>query len=439
MKLVNKFTWSFVAIVLILTPVTMSISYRSIKKQLDKAEGIRLSEMNDNVARKLRAGHTSQEYTQGHPISITKVASLPEQKVQIVETQEFNNALNRKECLLTVNSFYDINGENYKVSSYNFVTKSEQIFKGMMKAVVWKVILLVVGVIITARIISRYVLSPFRQTMNTIKGFRLKQKERVKLPGSSTAEFKELNSFLQKMMDKAIEDYASVKEFSENASHELQTPLAVIRSKIELMAETNIDATQAALIEDMQHAIEKLSQINRSLTLLTKLENQEFEPAAGIKFCTVTKQVISSFDDWIQMKQLTLTRSLDKDVPLTINPMLAEMLMTNLLSNAIRHNVAGGHIEVELTHKGLLISNTGLPPEIPTEELFQRFKKSNQCADSIGLGLAIVKQICEVNHFAVNYEYRDGWHMIGVCFDRNGKMTGTAQRATRLQQAPLPA
>ncbi|WP_118972450.1 sensor histidine kinase [Taibaiella koreensis] len=439
MKLVNKFTWSFVAIVLILTPVTMSISYRSIKKQLDKAEGERLAEMNNNVAAKLRAGHASQEYTQSHPIAITKVPTLPGQTVQIIETQEFNNALNRKECLLTVNSFYEINGENYKVSSYNFVTKSEQIFRGMMTAVIWKVILLVAGTIVTARVISRFVLSPFRQTMATINGFRVKQKEKIVLPETSTKEFNELNKFLQKMTDKAIEDYASVKEFSENASHELQTPLAVIRSKIELMAETNIDATQAALIEDMQNAIEKLSSINRSLTLLTKLENQEFEASHDIKFCTVTKQVIASLEDWIQMKQLTLTRSLDKDVPLTIHPALAEMLMTNLLSNAIRHNIPGGRIEVELSAKGLVISNTGLPPEIPTEELFQRFKKSNQSADSIGLGLAIVKQICEVNRFAINYEYNDGWHMIGVCFDRNSKMASAAQRFARLQQISVPA
>jgi len=439
MKLVNKFTWSFVAIVLILTPVTMAISYRSIKRQLDKAEGIRLAEMNDNVANKLRAGHASQEYTQSHPIAITKITALPEQKVQVIETQEFNNALNRKECLLTVNSFYTINGEYYKVSSYNFVTKSEQIFKGMMAAVIWKVVLLVFGVIITARIISRYVLSPFRQTMVTINNFRVKQKEKIKLPETSTQEFKELNRFLQKMTDKAIEDYASVKEFSENASHELQTPLAVIRSKIELMAETDIDATQAALIEDVQNAIEKLSSINRSLTLLTKLENQEFETSSNIKFCTVTKQVIASFEDWIQMKQLTLTRSLDKNVPLTIHPTLAEMLMTNLLSNAIRHNIPGGHIEVELSAKGLVVSNTGLPPEIPTEELFQRFKKSNQSADSIGLGLAIVKQICEVNRFAVNYEYSNGWHMIGVCFEGKGKMVSAAERFARLQQISMPA
>ncbi len=420
MKLVNKFTWSFVTIVLLLTPVTMSISYFNIKKQLDQAETERLKEVNDMIAGKLRSGHPYSEYTQGRPIAITRLTGgLPAQKVQVTEKQQYNNDLNRPECIITVNSFYDIKGENYQIASYNYVTKSKQILKGMMGAVIWKVVLLISCVIITARIISRFVLSPFRQTMDTIKGFRLQQKEKITLPPTSTAEFKELNSFLQKMTDKAIEDYASVKEFSENASHELQTPLAVIRSKLELMSETNIDETQAALIEDMQNAIDRLSRINRSLTLLTKLENQEFDTSEQIKFCTVAKQVIASVEDRVSMKNIRLNSQLDRNIPLNIHPALAEMLMNNLLSNAIRHNIEGGLIEVQLTRKMLRISNTGLPPEIPTEELFQRFKKSNQCADSIGLGLAIVKQICEVSQFAVAYVYDEGWHTLSIYFDKH--------------------
>ena len=419
MKLVNKFTWSFVAIVLLLTPVTMCISYFNIKRQLDQAETDRLKEVNDKIAGKLRSGHPYSEYTLGRPIAITKLAGdLPAQKVQVTEKQQYNSDLERPECILTVNSFYDIKGEHYQISSYNYVTKSKQILKGMMGAVIWKIVLLLIGVVITARIVSRFVLLPFRQTMDTIKSFRLQQKEKITLPATSTAEFKELNLFLQKMTDKAIEDYASVKEFSENASHELQTPLAVIRSKLELMSETRIDETQAALIEDMQNAIERLSRINRSLTLLTKLENQEFDTSQQIKFCTVAKQVIADVEDRISMKNIQLHTQLDRNIPLNIHPTLAEMLMNNLLSNAIRHNVEGGQIEVQLTRKMLRISNTGLPPEIPTEELFQRFKKSNQCADSIGLGLAIVKQICEVNQFAVDYNYDEGWHSLSVYFDK---------------------
>lgn len=420
MKLAHKFTLSFVAIVLLLTPVTMGISYFNIRKRLDNAEIERLKEVNDRIAGKLRNGVPYSEYTQGHPIAIDQIYTpLPLQTTQVTETQRYNHDLGHKECILTVTSYYSVAGGHYRIASYNYVTKSSEILKGMLGAVIWKVVLLVLGMIVTARVLSHYVLSPFRDTMETIKGFRLQQKEKLQLPQTSTTEFRELNGFLQKMTDKAIEDYASVKEFSENASHELQTPLAVIRSKIELLADTGIDATQAALIGDMQNAIEKLTRINRSLTFLTKLENHEFETAANVRFCRIANEVIASYEDWISLKQLRLDKQIDKQIFLNLHPSLAEMLLNNLLSNAIRHNIEGGHIGIELTAQHLCVRNTGLPPEGPTEELFQRFKKSNQCADSIGLGLAIVKQICEVNRFTVSYDYTGGWHVLFVHFDKS--------------------
>jgi len=116
------------------------------------------------------------------------------------------------------------------------------------------------------------------------------------------------------------------------------------------------------------------------------------------------------------MKHLTVTTDIDKSINLKIHPALADMLVNNLVGNAIRHNVQDGKIELTLTHKRLVIRNTGMPPEMPTEELFQRFKKSNQSSDSVGLGLAIVKQICEVCGFSISYNYKNQLHVIQIEF-----------------------
>src|SRR5690606_27361165 len=94
----------------------------------------------------------------------------------------------------------------------------------------------------------------------------------------------ELNCFLERMTDKAVKDYSSLKEFAENASHELQTPLAIIRSKLELLSESDIRGEQALLIGDMQNAVEKLARINRSLVLLSRLENNEYEATEKVPF-----------------------------------------------------------------------------------------------------------------------------------------------------------
>lgn len=418
MKLINKITFWFIGIVFLITPLTMYISYLNIKQKIDEAEVERMKDVNDRVAEQLKSGEKPDRYALGRPISINVIQGpLPSIKTDVMEATFYNEEIKRKECRLTVSSFYPINNINYQISSYNYVTKSDQILSGMLNALIIKVILIIFCVGITARLLSRYVLFPFRQTMKIINNFDLKKKEKIQLPATSTKEFTELNSFLKKMTDKAMEDYASVKEFSENASHELQTPLAIIRSKLELLAETNIDAIQAELISDTQNAIDKLSKINRSLALLTKLDNQEYTTSEDIKICRITKDVLAAYEDWICLRNIQVTTDLAKNIPLRIHPALAEMLLNNLLSNAIRHNVEHGTIAVTLSHNKLTVRNTGLPPEIPTEELFLRFKKSNQSADSIGLGLAIVKQICEVSQFSINYDYEEGFHVINICFN----------------------
>lgn len=416
MKLVDKFTLWFIGIVILVTPVSMYISYYNIKEKIYEAEVIRLKEINDKIANQLRAGKIPRHSIFDFPAGIVKLKKLPKDNVAVNEYKFYNEQLKRNECRLDVNSFYTINGTNYKISSYNYVTKGEQIVAGMLKAVFWKMLLIILFVAISARLVSRYILLPFKQSLKTIQDFSLKQKEKIDLPHTTTAEFKELNCFLKKMADKATDDYARVKEFSENASHEVQTPLAVIQSKLELLAETCIGENQAALISDMQNAIEKLAKINRSLLLLTKLENQEYETSENIRFCKITREVLSSFELRLQLKNISVNTDIDKNVYLQIHPVLAEILLNNLLSNAIRYNIEDGLIEVTLSRKMLMIKNTGLPPEVPVEQLFRRFKKSNQCADSIGLGLAIVKQICIVNGLSVSYQYADGFHVLEVDF-----------------------
>lgn len=423
MNLLNKISIWFIAIMLLITPITMYISYTNIKKRLDNAEIERLQSVNKYVAAQLQRGETPAQTSQGMPITVTHYDAVPAINPAITYTYEQQaTGIKKNECLVHVNSFVSVNNTVYKISSYNYVTETEEILKGMLKAVVWKVFLIILAVAITARILSVYILRPFRHSIDIIRNFDLQQKEKLQFIPTSTKEFKELNEFLKAMTEKAVQDYTLVKEFSENASHELQTPVAIIQSKIELLAETNIDSRQAALITDMQNAVDKLSRINSSLTLLTKLDNQEFHANKDLQFCNITEEIIAAFYDRMTLKNISLDTAIDKNVKVKIHPSLGEILVSNLLTNAIRHNVEGGSVSVVLTQNYLQVSNTGLPPGIPTEELFQRFKKGNQSANSIGLGLSIIKQICEVNHFLVRYDYKDSWHCVKVCFNKNEKI-----------------
>ncbi|WP_160717622.1 sensor histidine kinase [Chitinophaga solisilvae] len=414
MKLVDKFTLWFIGVVLITTPITSYICFYNMEKKIDEAEIARLKGINTMAATRLQNGQPAGVPTAEQPTTVTELAVMPADSLLITKVGLRDGNKKLDECRITVSSFYTIHNKHYQVSTISHVPASSQVLSAIMDTVIWKLLLIAVFVALTARLLSRRILYCLRLTMEQIHHFNLKEK--IAFPKTNTQEFKELNNFLQKMTDRAVDEYTAVKEFSENASHELQTPLAILRNKLELLSETNIEENQAALISDMQNAVEKLSKINRSLTLLSKLENNEFTVSEDIRFCKVAKDVLAAYEDRIDMKQISVKTDIDKNIRLRIHPALADMLMNNLLGNAIRHNVQNGRIEVVLTHKKLVVMNTGLAPEIPTEELFERFKKSNQCSESVGLGLSIVKQICEVCDFNVSYVYHSPMHILQVDF-----------------------
>ncbi|MFA6082916.1 sensor histidine kinase [Mucilaginibacter sp.] len=432
MKLVDKLTLWLVGVVFLVTPISMVISYRSIRDNIRTAEIARLQDVTNKVAEQIKAGIPPHKYLLDRPIAIKKISAMPAQNTKASTYRFYNTELKRDECRLDVVSYYKINNQVYSISTYNYIARGELIIEGMMRALIWKMILIIVFVAVSGRLISRYVLSSFQKTLEIIQAFSLRQKEKIVLPVTNTTEFKQLNFFLKKMTDIALEDYSRVKEFSENASHEVQTPLAVIRSKLELLSESNIAENQAVLIDDMQNAVDKLVRINRSLLLLTKLDNFEFEASESILFCKITNEALASFDNWIQMKNLCVTTNIDKKVSLQIHPVLAEILVTNLVSNAIRYNMENGDIDVTLTNNALTIKNTGLPPDVEPELLFRRFKKSNQSAESIGLGLSIVKQICTVNNFKVSYTFANGVHCIQVNFAKVQQISKEPQENTEL-------
>jgi two-component system OmpR family sensor kinase len=433
MKLTTKFTFWYFGIMLVVLLIGGAIVYYEIQWKVSRVEVVRHERLNDIIAEQIRRGG---DYT-GHPTrKRATVARIPADSVpKGVSTYytrglEWNPEFQTTEYRLLVTSLYVINGEHYRVTTYSFIPSFYQLLPGVVDSFKWILLLLLVLVIVSAGLISKYILAPFKRTMRVIQSFDLKQKEPIRLPVTRTSEFRELNQFLKKMTEKGQEDYQSLKEFTENASHELQTPTAIIRGKLDLLMESDIRDEQAILIAEMQNALERLSRIHSSLTLLTKLENQEYEANVSVCISLLARATLGSFGELIEMKSLRLEARIAEKVYVALNPALADLLLTNLVSNAIRHNMAPeggdgegpdggeglgqGWIMVHLTKEGLVISNSGREPQVPVGELFERFKKGNPGGDSIGIGLAIVRQICDLSHFTVEYQYGEGVHSIAI-------------------------
>jgi two-component system OmpR family sensor kinase len=454
MKLTNKFTLWYSAIMLVVLLIGGAIVYYEIQGKVNRVEVVRHERLNDIIAQQIRSGgdFTNHPTRKRVTITILPADSIPKGIASYYTRGiAWNPEFQSNEYKLVVISFYIINGRHYRVTSYSFIPSFYQLLPGVVDSFKWILLVLLVLVSISGLMIPKYILSPFKRTLRVIQSFDLKQKEPVRLPATRTSEFGELNEFLKKMTEKAQEDYRSLKEFTENASHELQTPTAIIRGKLDLLMESDIRDEQAILIAEIQNALERLSRIHSSLTLLTKLENYGYETKTPVCISQVTRETLDSFEELIQMKSLVLKTEIEEKVYLSLHRSLAELMLTNLISNAIRHNsppervtggkgdgangrmsVAGygadegtgngagtgsGIIRVILNRERLVIANTGGEPRVPTAELFERFKKGNPGSDSIGIGLAIVRQIGDLSGFSILYKYVDGWHILAIGFN----------------------
>lgn len=433
MKLTTKFTLWYFGIMLMVLLIGGAIVYYEIQWKISKVEVVRHQRLNDIIAEQIRAGgdHTGSPTRKRATVTLIPADSMPK-GVSTYYTRgiDWNPEFQENEYRLLVTSFYAIKGGHYRITTYSFIPSFYQLLPGLVDSFKWILLLLLVLVVVSAGLISKYILAPFKRTMKAIQYFDLKQKAALRLPATRTSEFRELNEFLRKMTEKAMEDYQSLKEFTENASHELQTPTAIIRGKLDLLMESDIRDEQAILIAEMQNALERLSRIHSSLTLLTKLENHEYEANSSVCISALARETLNSFQELIQLKSLTLQTTIEEKIYVPLHPSLADLLLTNLISNAIRHNVPPaaaeervpgngpdrGIILVNLSPEGLVIANTGREPRVPTAELFERFKKGNSSGDSIGIGLAIVRQICDLSHFSIEYQFVSGWHLLAIGF-----------------------
>ena len=430
MKLTTKFTLWYFGIMLFVLLIGGYIVYYEIQNKLSRVEVVRHQRLNDLIAGQVRAGGDYSNHPTRKRATVTPIPadSVP-RGISTYYTRGigWNPEFQENEYRLLVTSFYLIHGQWYRITTYSFIPSFYQLLPGVVDSFKWIFLLLLILVIISAGLISKYILAPFKRTLRVIQSFDLKQKTAIRLPDTQTSEFRELNVFLQKMTEKAREDYRSLKEFTENTSHELQTPTAIIRGKLDLLMESDIRDEQAILIAETQNALERLSRIHSSLTLLTKLENHEYEADTRVCISQLTRETLNSFEELIQLKSLTLMTTIAEKIYVPLHPSLADLLLTNLIGNAIRHNMppadfgeegaaGNGLIQVNLTREGLIVVNTGRKPQVPTAELFERFKKGNSGSDSIGIGLAIVRQICDLSHFTIDYQYRDGFHCLAVGF-----------------------
>lgn len=343
-----------------------------------------------------RTSHQSPQFydlDQDHAVfSRTDVKALPR---RFYDTIYRNPRERKQEAGRAVEDLIRLRDANYKVT----ITISREGTRYLIGVISMITLALIIGLLIVLFLLNKYVLKglwhPFFQTLTQIKAFNVADGVNFDPKPSKVDEFTELNQAIYDMSGRVKGDYQTLKQFTENVSHELMTPLAVVKTKLDtLIQDEALSSGQLDQLQDIYLSINRSTRLNQSLLLLIKLDNQLIrdEERLNLKACLLEK--IVQFQELLQAKNILLVSNL-VDREILASKYLIDMMLNNLFSNAIRHNFVNGEIAVSLTRDQLVLQNSGNRSPLNKNQLFERFKKAKD-SPGTGLGLTLVKSICSI-------------------------------------------
>lgn len=300
----------------------------------------------------------------------------------------------------------------YEVTVSKSLEGTDDMIQSLITITLTTILLILVVSLIINRMLLRKLWQPFYDSLTAMRGFELDNKQPPQFPVTTIDEFTLMNDTLKYATAKAGQDYLALKEFTENASHELQTPLAIIQSKLDLLIQDeHLSEPQSNAVQSAYGAIQKLSRLNQSLLLLTKIENGQYTERSSINLSLKITEKLEQFEEMLVSKSITVTKETDDNIEIFMNPMLADILLNNLLSNAIKYNRPQGTIGLVVKQGLFEINNSGAGSGALDEaRLFRRFGKTGQVKDGVGLGVAIIKQVAGISGLTTSYLYTNQCH-----------------------------
>lgn len=300
---------------------------------------------------------------------------------------------------------------NYNVRIKQSLVESDDLMKTILYLLILVLLILTTTLLFINYQIKQKVWKPFYKTIEQLKNFRVDNLQGLNLKSSKISEFNDLNFSLNELSANNKKVYQSQKEFTENASHELQTPLAIVQNNIELFWQTDgITSSQAKILDDISNATVRMSKLNQSLLLLSKIENKQFAATQKVNFNDIADQFITNYNEQIKFKNLKLETDFKEIFTAEIDFNLAEILVGNLLLNALKYAPKESMIEVILNKNEMKISNISNENALNEEKLFKRFQRQNQYETGTGLGLEIAKKIADAFHLNLNYQFKNNRH-----------------------------
>jgi len=309
-----------------------------------------------------------------------------------------------------------IQGKPYHLRVRLSMVESEDLITGIVSLFLVIMVLLLTGLYLITRYFSKKLWQPFYDTLQQIEHFEIDKSSALHLPETSVEEFQRLNAALHKLAARNSLIYKSQQEFIENAAHELQTPLAIFQAKLETLMQQPLTPEQADVLLSLSESASRLNRLNKNLLLLSKIDNENYAGKETIRLKDLLEKMLEFFTEQAREKYISVRLDTEAPGEASSNPVLAEIVISNLLLNAIRHNIENGVLTVSLEKNALSVSNTGPSSGLHADKLFLRFSRSGTISHGSGLGLAIIKKIADLNGWKISYAYRENLHVFTLVF-----------------------
>lgn len=424
MKLLNKsLVWLSLALLLITGACTFIFYLNVIDEIRDsvddgldnyKRQIVRMAEKDSTILKKnnFENGFFSIQ-------ELSKAESISEKNQYIntmMDMQDENDQSPELEPVRMLTGDFELNGHYYKIQIINPMAEEEDLIENLIYDAIWLYLLLMASIIVINNFIFRKLWKPFYSFLEQLKNYRLGSSKNFPEIATTIKEFNDLQHAATILLRHTVEAYEQQKQFIGNASHELQTPLAIIINKLELLIEKgNLQNEQAETISNIMNIIDRLVRLNKSLLLLTKIENKQFFNNKLVSFNDIVRQTVNDFSEIAAHKKIKISVVENAELKIEADSSLATTIVSNLLRNAIFHNISGGLVTIDIAKNSIQIRNTGTKEPLNQEKIFSRFYKSNteQKGAGPGLGLAIVKAICNLYGFLISYRFENDLH----CFE----------------------
>jgi len=346
-------------------------------------------------------------------VEIEAVSKLGSEHLK--DTVIFDPSQNEMEEFRELSTFSKIDGKMYKITVRALVVESEEILVAIIVSYIIIIGLAFLFLFYFNKARNKKLWLPFFKNLEEMKAFSLATEKPIRLQESNILEFSELNTEIITLTDKVRSDYKNLKQYTEDVSHEMQTPLAIIQAKIEnIINGDNLNDIQYEHLTSIQNDIQRLKQMNKRLTLLTKIDNQQFTNPEVIDFGLVVEKRIENFNELFPDKiKFVKTNTLQ----VKMDRYLADVLCDNLISNALKHSSENKSVAISIEGDTLMVFNDGEAKLQQPEKLFTRFYRETTHSKSTGLGLAIVQKICDMYGYTPSYSFNDQRHSFKIDFN----------------------